>query len=111
MITLITGDPSSGRSTIAIEITRGKKSVWLHEGSLGSCFCFNVVHSDTEFIVIDEVNDIDAAYVFINEELEIQRPSKKTEIIKMPDVILISRNLSSEDFPDIDLHVIELKKD
>lgn len=108
MIYLITGKKASGKSKKALEITKGKKYVLFNEIFLKSAFCFNGVDSMTEYIIIDDVKNKESVEMFLKyKKLQIERQCKTPEIIDMPNVILISKNLTKKDFPCRIINVIE----
>ncbi|WP_020531428.1 hypothetical protein [Flexithrix dorotheae] len=108
MITLITGKRSSGKTRKAKELTKEKETVWLSEDLLISPFSYYMINSKTEFIVIDDLKNKEAVLMLLSsEKIRIERRGKDAELIKTPNIIIISETLDENDFLKMDLNIIK----
>ena len=94
MITIITGKRGSGKSSLAKKIVGDKKAVWVQQHSLKSDFWASEygVKKNTEFIIVDELSDIDKVKELFNDVLTIQERLKRKRRISMPQIIIVSQN-------------------
>lgn len=97
MITLITGPANSGKSTKAKEITKNKNTEWFTGRKLNHTYAFSQVDDNTEYLVIDEANNIDQLKCFFKDDkLLINRKMKKPIHIKLLNIIIISQTIKAD---------------
>ena len=93
MIITIEGKRGEGKTMLAREITKGKRAVWINEYRLDSQWWTGLIDKTTEFIVFDEISDINKLNHLINaDSLIIQKPMKPPYLIPMPSLILIHQS-------------------
>jgi predicted kinase len=90
MNTVITGPSASGKSTLAKELTAGRKSVWLQD--LEGRFRYKDISTETEVIVVDEVADVRSAMDLMRAtHLIINKQAEVSDFVKRPEVIVITQ--------------------
>ena len=94
MITIITGKRGSGKSSLVKKIVGDKKAVWVQQHSLKNDFWTSEygVKKNTEFIIVDEVTEIEELKELFSDVLVIQEPFKRKYSISMPQIIIVSQN-------------------
>ena len=94
MITIITGKRGSGKSSLVKKIVGGKKAVWVQQYALNGAFWTSEyeVKADTEFIIVDEVTEIEELKELFSDVLVIRERLKKDYRISMPQIIIVSQN-------------------
>ena len=94
MITIITGKKGSGKSQLVKKIVGDKKAVYVEQYSLLNDFWTSQyeVKADTEFIIVDEVTEIEELKELFSDVLAIRERMKKDYSIKMPQIIITSQN-------------------
>lgn len=111
-ITIITGEQGSGKSTIARRLALGKK--WIVKYSVNKNTLnrfFDFIDETTEVIIIDELicntkkDNEDLIKFFASlSSIEIRKPySIKRITIKVPEMIIICRNVNAKNFNDWDM--------
>ena len=94
MVTVIYGAPETGKSTKAREVTKGKKAVWFHEKGLTGPFAFSQVEKDTEFLVIEEAENIDLCKsIAALDEIVIEKQCKIPFGMKRPHLIIVTTSI------------------
>lgn len=86
MIITIEGKQGEGKTTLANEICKGKKTVFITESSLKNSMWSAQIDRETEFLVVDEVILFSKTQHFFRKAI---RKFSKTE--KFPHVILINQ--------------------
>ena len=94
MITIITGKRGSGKSSLVKKIVGDKKAVWVPEYALKGAFWTSEhgVDAGTEFIIVDEVTEIEELKELFNDILVVQERFKRKRSISMPQIIIVSQN-------------------
>ncbi len=94
MITIITGKRESGKSSLVKKIVGDKKATWVQQYALNGYFWTSEygVKADTEFIIVDEVTEIEELKELLGDVLAIREPMKKDYSISMPQIIIVSQN-------------------
>lgn len=93
MIITIEGKRGEGKTMLAREITKGKRAVWINEYRLDSQWWTGLIDKTTEFIVFDEISDINKFNHLVNgDSLIIHNPMKPSYEIPMPSLILITQS-------------------
>jgi len=98
-VTIITGSPASGKTTLAKNMCEGKKSIWL--SSLDS-HSFSEINIDTDIVVIDGLatkSNLEKLKSFYTaEKIIVEKQLKDPVKIERPELIIISNSLKKEDF-------------
>ena len=94
MITIITGKRGSGKSSLVKKIVGDKKAIWVQQYALNGDFWTSEygVKADTEFIIVDEVTEIEELKELFSDALVIQERLKRKRSISMPQIIIVSQN-------------------
>lgn len=94
MITIITGKRGSGKSTLVKKIVGDKKAIWVEQYALKGAFWTSEygVKADIEFIIVDEVTEIEELKELFGDVLTIRERLKKDYRISMPQIIIVSQN-------------------
>jgi len=111
-ITVITGEQGSGKSTLARRLALGKK--WIVKYNVNKNTLnrfFDNIDETTEVIIIDELicntkkDNEDLIKFFASlSSIEIRKPySIKRITIKVPEMIIICRNVNAKKFKDWDM--------
>ena len=111
-ITVITGEQGSGKSTLARRLALGKK--WIAKYNVNKNTLnrfFDNIDETTEVIIIDELicntkkDNEDLIKFFASlSSIEIRKPySIKRITIKVPEMIIICRNVNAKKFNDWDM--------
>ena len=94
MIITIEGKKGEGKTKLAEQISKGKIVHYITEEHLknGIRFRFSCLYINTDYIIVDDVIDIEAARDFFKtENLWIEQRGQEGFYIPTPDVILIKR--------------------
>lgn len=99
MIVFITGNQGTGKSEKAISILKDSKYLILNEEQLKSPYAYSQLTKETEWIVLDEASHLDLIKALItSKKLRVYKKGKSLEIIKTPNIIIVSQIISSKNF-------------
>ena len=112
-VTIIIGPRESGKTTLAKQLTEGRKAVFVDPSNSGP-FLFSEVKADTEVIVMEEVHSANQVRgIAGSNRIMIEKQGRLKMEIDTPDLIFTSNLLTRKDFepvPALDLEFIELTK-
>lgn len=111
-VTIITGPQASGKTTLAKQMTEGRKAVFITPDKGGNHFLFHEVKEDTEVIVMEEAYSASQVRAISgSNKIMIDRQCRNPIEIDTPDLIFTSNILTKKDFepiPAFDITIIEL---
>lgn len=95
-VTIISGPPASGKTTLAKKLCKNKKAVWMDGWEMKSDFRFRAVEPDTEVIVI-EMDSINEAYLgrlkmlVTSTHITVNKIGKQPFKMERPEMIIIAQ--------------------
>ncbi len=98
--TLIVGARETGKSNLVDKLTKNCKIYRVPEHQINSTFPFQGVDEDTEFIIVEDlkIKNVDRIKELISSEIfRIDRQGKNTIIIKRPQIIITSREVTENE--------------
>jgi len=92
MIITIEGKQRSGKSTLALNICKGKNTVHICEGDLPHPFWSHEITESTDYIIVDDCKHFEKTHsIFTTNFVEVNKKGVWPYTVKMPNVILVKR--------------------
>ena len=93
MIITIEGKRGEGKTSLAKQITNGKRTIWMAEHNMDTYWGTGLIDETIEYVVIDDIVNMDKfTHLKDAHTLIIERPMKPSYEIPMPNFILITQS-------------------